>query len=158
MARLWTTVLVAAAASISNAAITVYRVGDHGAYATTTTSAASSSFTGTAAYDPTVLTPPAPPTQLNRDFVVLVCLRPALIYSTLTRPIRQLNQGEPQGASIPIPGSYLGFSIELSVANRVIGRNSSVLSVPFLNHIVNVANRAGTVRIRVGGNSKFALL
>ncbi|CAE6346593.1 unnamed protein product [Rhizoctonia solani] len=135
MARLWIAIL-AAAASVSNAAVTVYRVGDNGAYGTTTTSAAASSFTGTAAYDPTVLTPPAPPMQLNRDFVVL------------------LSQGEPVGASIPIPGSYLGFSIELSVANRVIGKNSSVLAVPFLNHIVNVANRAGAVRIRVGGNTQ----
>ncbi|KAH7338555.1 hypothetical protein B0J17DRAFT_571082 [Rhizoctonia solani] len=135
MVRLWAAV-IAASAVVSNAAITVYRAGDQGAYVSTTTSAAAASYTGSAAYDPTVLTPPPPPAQFNRDFVVL------------------LRQGDPEGASIPMPGSYLGFSIELSVANRAIGRNSSVLAVPFLNHIVNIANRAGSVRVRVGGNTQ----
>ncbi|CAE6438199.1 unnamed protein product [Rhizoctonia solani] len=97
---------------------------------------ASSSTATPAAYDPTVLNPPPPPAQLSRDFVVL------------------LKQGDPEGASIPIPGSYLGFAIELSVANQVIGKNSSLLAVPFLNHIVNVANRAGAVRVRVGGSTQ----
>ncbi|KAF8750472.1 Glycosyl hydrolase family 79 C-terminal beta domain [Rhizoctonia solani] len=100
MTRLWTGILVVTAA-VSNAAVTVYRAGDHGAYVTTTTSAASASFTGTAAYDPTILTPPPPPAQLN-----------------------------------------------------LIGKNSSVLSVPFLNHIANVVNRAGAIRLRVGGNTQ----
>ncbi|CAE6456102.1 unnamed protein product [Rhizoctonia solani] len=135
MVRLWAIILVAVVA-ISKAEVTVYRFGDQGAYTSTTTSANAASYTGSAAYDPTVLTPPAPPAQFNRDFVIL------------------LRQGEPENASIPIPGSYLGFSIELSVANRVIGTNSSVLAVPFLNHIVNVANRGGAVRIRVGGNTQ----
>ncbi|CAE6452467.1 unnamed protein product [Rhizoctonia solani] len=133
MVRLWPVVLVATAA-LSDAVVTVYRVGDQGAYASTTTSAAAAGYTGSAAYDPTVLAPPAPPGQLSRDFVVLVC--------------------EPDGASIPIPGSYLGFSIEMSVANRAIEKNSTVLAVPFLNHMVNVANRAGAVRVRVGGNTQ----
>ncbi|CAE6458702.1 unnamed protein product [Rhizoctonia solani] len=135
MARLWAA-LLATAAAVSNADVTIYRAGDQGAYASATTLAAAATYTGSAAYDPTVLNPPAPPAQLNRDFVVL------------------LRQGDPDGASIPIPGSYLGFSIELSVANRAIGSNSSVLAVPFLNHIVNVANRAGAVRVRVGGNTQ----
>ncbi|CAE7142978.1 unnamed protein product [Rhizoctonia solani] len=128
--------LIAILVAVSYAEITVYRVGDQGAYASTTTSAAAASYTGSAAYDPTVLTPPAPPAQFNRDFVVL------------------LGQGDPEGASIPIPGSYLGFSIELSVANRAIGTNSSVLAVPFLNYLVNLVNRGGAVRIRVGGNTQ----
>ncbi|CAE6487374.1 unnamed protein product [Rhizoctonia solani] len=88
----------------------------------------------TSSEDPTVLTPPIPPAQLNREFVV------------------SLKQGDPTGASIHISGPYLGFSIGLSVSDRVIGKNSSVLAVPFLNHIVNVANHAGAVRVRVGGN------
>ncbi|CAE6368779.1 unnamed protein product [Rhizoctonia solani] len=135
MVHLWAAIL-ATSVAVSNAAVTVYRAGDQGAYASTTTSAEAASYTGSAAYDPTVLAPPAPPGQLNRDFVVV------------------LRQGTPEGASIPIPGSYLGFSVELSVANRAIGKNSSVLAVPFLNHMVNVANRAGTVRVRVGGNTQ----
>ncbi|KAF8746034.1 Glycosyl hydrolase family 79 C-terminal beta domain, partial [Rhizoctonia solani] len=88
----------------------------------------------TSSEDPTVLTPPIPPARLNREFVV------------------SLKQGDPTGASIHISGPYLGFSIGLSVSDRVIGKNSSVLAVPFLNHIVNVANHAGAVRVRVGGN------
>ncbi|CUA72793.1 hypothetical protein RSOLAG22IIIB_10292 [Rhizoctonia solani] len=136
MIRSWIPILLIAA-TLSRAAVTVYRPGNlGGAQATAATSADAASYTGSAAYDPTVLTPPAPPQQLNRDFVIL------------------LGQGDPQGISIPIPGSYLGFSIEMSVANRAIGINSSVLAVPFLNHIVNVANRGGTVRIRVGGNTQ----
>ncbi|CAE6466402.1 unnamed protein product [Rhizoctonia solani] len=140
MARLWIA-LLAATAGVPNAVVTVYRVGDHGAYASTTTTAAAAGYTGSAAYDPTVLDPPAPPEQLNREFVVL-------------DDLGKLPQAEPNGTSGPIPGSYLGFSIELSVANRIIGKNSSVLAVPFLNHMANVANRVGAVRVRVGGNSK----
>ncbi|CAE6422766.1 unnamed protein product [Rhizoctonia solani] len=135
MVSFWAPILLATTA-ISNAAVTVYRVSDYGAHGTTTTSADAASYTGSAAYDPTVLVPPTPPEQFNRDFVVL------------------LGQGDPAGLSIPISGSYLGFSIELSVANRAIGTNSSVLAVPFLNHIVNIANRAGAVRVRVGGNTQ----
>ncbi|CAE6436327.1 unnamed protein product [Rhizoctonia solani] len=134
MTRLWASILIAFA-TVSNAAVTVHRPGNLGG-GTTTTSADAASYTGSAAYDPTVLAPPAPPAQFNRDFVVVV------------------GQGDPPGLSIPIPGSYLGFSIELSVANRAIGVNSSVLAVPFLNHIVNIANRAGAVRVRVGGNTQ----
>ncbi|CEL63639.1 hypothetical protein RSOLAG1IB_10917 [Rhizoctonia solani AG-1 IB] len=135
MVRIWAPILIAAATA-SRAAVTIYRAGDHGAHGTTTTSADAASYTGSAAYDPTVLAPPAPPEQLNRDYVIV------------------LGQGDPPGISIPIPGSYLGFSIELSVANRAIGINSTVLAVPFLNHIANVANRGGAVRIRVGGNTQ----
>ncbi|KAF8671099.1 Glycosyl hydrolase family 79 C-terminal beta domain [Rhizoctonia solani] len=135
MVRIWAPVLIAVATA-SKAAVTVYRVGDHGAHGTATTTADAASYTGSAAYDPTVLVPPPPPEQFNRDFVIV------------------LGQGDPPGISIPIPGSYLGFSIELSVANRAIGVNSTVLAVPFLNHIANVANRGGAVRIRVGGNTQ----
>ncbi|CEL54355.1 hypothetical protein RSOLAG1IB_07005 [Rhizoctonia solani AG-1 IB] len=134
MARLWIAAL-AASAAVSNA-VTVYKPDDRDAQLTATSSASSATYTGSAAYDPTVLNPPAPPQQFNRDFPV------------------QLSPTEPQGLSIPHSGSYFGFSIELSVANRVIGTNSSVLSVPFLNHIVNVANRGGKVRVRVGGNTQ----
>ncbi|CAE6458557.1 unnamed protein product [Rhizoctonia solani] len=135
MARFWALVLLVTA-TISHAAVTVHRIDGLGAQGTTTTSADAAGYTGSAAYDPTILNPPAPPQQFNRDFVIV------------------LGQGDPAGISIPIPGSYLGFSIELSVVNRAIGTNSSVLAVPFLNHIVNVANRAGIVRIRVGGNTQ----
>ncbi|KAB5591972.1 Beta-glucuronidase [Ceratobasidium theobromae] len=131
MTRLWFALFISAAH-----AVTVYRPDDRESQLTATTSGAAAQYTGSAAYDPTVLNPPAPPEQLNRDYVV------------------QLANGEPQGLSIPQSGAYLGFSIELSVANRVIGTNSTVLAVPFLNHIVNIVNRGGSVRVRVGGNTQ----
>ncbi|KAG8731483.1 hypothetical protein FRC10_001693, partial [Ceratobasidium sp. 414] len=126
-----------AALSAVKGEVTVYRVDeDKNAHLTATSSAESATYTGSAAYDPTVLNPPAPPDQFNRDFTI------------------ELPQGGLPGLSIPQKGSYLGFSIELSVATRVVGTNSSILSVPFLNHIANVANRGGAVRVRVGGNTQ----
>ncbi|CAE6468101.1 unnamed protein product [Rhizoctonia solani] len=134
MTRFWIAALAAAASA--NAAITVYKADDRESQLTATSTAGAATYTGSAAYDPTVLNPPAPPEQFNREYAI------------------NLSPTEPQGLSIPQSGSYFGFSIELSVANRVIGTNSSILAVPFLNHIVNVANRGGKVRVRVGGNTQ----
>ncbi|CDO76007.1 Glycoside Hydrolase Family 79 protein [Trametes cinnabarina] len=58
------------------------------------------------------------------------------------------------GLSIPQRGSFFGFSIEMSVANQLIGKNSTTLFVPFLNLMNIVAERAGAVHIRVGGNTQ----
>ncbi|KAG9082302.1 hypothetical protein FRC06_005131 [Ceratobasidium sp. 370] len=128
---------LAALSTCASGAVTVYRVDeDKNAHLTATSTAESATYTGSAAYDPTVLNPPPPPGNLNRDFTI------------------QLPQGGLPGLSIPQKGSYLGFSIELSVATRVVGTNSSILSVPFLNHIANVANRGGAVRVRIGGNTQ----
>ncbi|KAG8695559.1 hypothetical protein FRC09_009081, partial [Ceratobasidium sp. 395] len=140
MARLSIARCLYALATLSSAygAVTVYRVSDdpNQQQATATASSPASEYTGSAAYDPTVLNPPAPPGDLNRDFAI------------------NLPQGGLPNLSIKQSGAYLGFSIELSVANRAIGSNSSILAVPFLNHIQNVANRAGSVRVRVGGNTQ----
>ncbi|QRV80175.1 glycoside hydrolase family 79 protein [Ceratobasidium sp. AG-Ba] len=139
MARLSFTRCVYALATLAtcaNAAVTVYKIDDRDAQLTATSSADAATYTGSAAYDPTVLNPPPPPDNLNRDFTI------------------QLPQGGVAGLSIPQKGSYFGFSIELSVANRAIGSNSSIIAVPFLNHIANVANRGGAVRVRVGGNTQ----
>ncbi|KAG8690137.1 hypothetical protein FRC08_010649, partial [Ceratobasidium sp. 394] len=125
---------LASLSTYAHGQVTVYKVGDQkGSQVTASTSASAAAYTGSAAYDPTVLNPPPAPDQLNRDYTI---------------------QGGMAGLSIPQSGSYLGFSIELSVATRVLGTNSSILSVPFLNHIANVANRGGSVRIRVGGNTQ----
>jgi hypothetical protein len=64
------------------------------------------------------------------------------------------------GLSIPHVGAaFWGFSIEMSVANQVLGRNSSYISVPFLNLMSNLQDRGGGVVIRVGGNTQeFAAL
>ncbi|OSD00696.1 hypothetical protein PYCCODRAFT_1437022 [Trametes coccinea BRFM310] len=58
------------------------------------------------------------------------------------------------GLSIPQRGDFWGFSIEMSVVEQVIGKNSSFIQVPFLNLLATVAERAGAVRIRVGGNTQ----
>ncbi|KAH9914074.1 uncharacterized protein BXZ73DRAFT_81750 [Epithele typhae] len=51
-------------------------------------------------------------------------------------------------------GDLLGFSVEMSVVGSVVGRNSSLLQVPFLNLLASVANRGGGVRVRLGGNTQ----
>ncbi|KIY48442.1 hypothetical protein FISHEDRAFT_73638 [Fistulina hepatica ATCC 64428] len=104
---------------------------------TATTGTAAASYTGAAAYDTTVLNPPDVPTNLSTQFGV------------------QLQTGgSPPGASIKQSGAFMGFSIEMSVANQVLGKNSSFLQVPFLNLMSNLVQRAGSVHIRVGGNTQ----
>ncbi|KAI0354194.1 hypothetical protein OH77DRAFT_1426226 [Trametes cingulata] len=58
------------------------------------------------------------------------------------------------GLSIPQRGDFWGFSIEMSVVQQVIGKNASFIQVPFLNMLSAVVERAGRVRIRVGGNTQ----
>ncbi|KAI0311516.1 hypothetical protein OF83DRAFT_751031 [Amylostereum chailletii] len=94
--------------------------GDDGSTSTTgTASAAAATYTGSAAYDPTVLEAPAPPSGLTTSFAV------------------DLNTGI-TGLSIPQKGAFFGFSVEMSVANHVLGKNSTVLQVPFLNLLANI--------------------
>ncbi|KAJ7752856.1 hypothetical protein B0H16DRAFT_1418763 [Mycena metata] len=42
----------------------------------------------------------------------------------------------------------------MSVTNQVLGKNSTLLQVPFLNLMANIVQRAGSVMVRVGGNSQ----
>ncbi|KAJ7290483.1 glycoside hydrolase family 79 protein [Mycena rebaudengoi] len=42
----------------------------------------------------------------------------------------------------------------MSVTNQVLGKNSSLIQVPFLNLMSNIVKRAGSVMVRVGGNSQ----
>ncbi|KAH9851266.1 glycoside hydrolase family 79 protein [Lenzites betulinus] len=58
------------------------------------------------------------------------------------------------GLSIPQKGTFFGFSIEMSVANQLIGTNGTTLHPEFLNLMNIVADRAGAVHIRVGGNTQ----
>ncbi|KAI0673206.1 glycoside hydrolase superfamily [Trametes maxima] len=58
------------------------------------------------------------------------------------------------GLSIPQRGDFWGFSIEMSVVQQVIGKNASFIQVPFLNLLGTVVERAGRVRVRVGGNTQ----
>ncbi|EGO20268.1 glycoside hydrolase family 79 protein [Serpula lacrymans var. lacrymans S7.9] len=102
-----------------------------------TATAASASYTGSAAYNPTTLTPPPvpnppPPSQFNI----------------------QLQNGGVPGLSIPQKGSFLGFSVEFSVVTQIRYIHSSFLQVPFLNLMANIRERAGSINIRVGGNTQ----
>ncbi|KIJ18005.1 glycoside hydrolase family 79 protein [Paxillus involutus ATCC 200175] len=123
------------AIGIVQAAVTVY--GPHVQQPFGTVTAASASYTGAASYNDVVLTPPpvpspAPPTSFNVE----------------------LQTGGVQGLSIPQQGSFFGFSIEFSVVTQVLGLNSSFLQVPFLNLMANLRERAGSVRVRLGGNTQ----
>ncbi|TFY66769.1 hypothetical protein EVG20_g4322, partial [Dentipellis fragilis] len=111
---------------------------DDTATGTNAAAAAAATYTGAAAYNPTVLQ--APPVPSN----------PAVPNNF---PI-QLYSGGMNGLSMPLPGDFYGFSVEMSVANHILGKNSSIIEVPFLNLMANIKERAGNVRVRVGGNTQ----
>ncbi|KAJ7114786.1 hypothetical protein C8R44DRAFT_740153 [Mycena epipterygia] len=113
--------------------ITVYQANNQAAF----TSAPGASYTGVAAYNPSALVPPPVPT-------------PAIL---TTIPVQLQNSGTPN-LGIKQKGSFLGFSIEMSVTNQLLGKNSSLIQVHFLNLLANIAQRAGSVMIRVGGNTQ----
>jgi hypothetical protein len=95
--------LVAAAVPCTHAAITVYYQTPLG-LVTATNTASAANYTGAAAYDPTVLTPPALPNPLPAN--------------TFTVNL-QSSAGAVPGLSIPQSGSFYGFSIEMSVITQV---------------------------------------
>ncbi|RDX49745.1 hypothetical protein OH76DRAFT_1403331 [Lentinus brumalis] len=64
------------------------------------------------------------------------------------------NAANVNALSVQQSGNFLGFSVEVSVVTQVIGKNASQIAVPFLNLLATVADRAGSVRIRVGGNTQ----
>lgn len=129
--------LLLPAARVSYAFVTVhYTQGQSPLSASDTASAAAAAYTGAAAYNPTVLVPPALPDQL-----------PPLTFGIDITP-------NVQGVSVPQAGSFMGFSIEFSVTNQVLGKNSTLIQVPFLNLMSNLVERGGSVHIRVGGNTQ----
>lgn len=86
---------------------------------TTSSLAAGQTYTGLPAYDPTRLTPPAPPS-------------PAVTSLSLSIPSDGAGvASEGLSLSIPQKGNFLGFSIELSVATSLLGSSSGNLKVPF---------------------------
>ncbi|OJA18107.1 hypothetical protein AZE42_11989 [Rhizopogon vesiculosus] len=121
--------------SLVNASVTIYHqlpLGD------STATSAAATYTGAAAYDPTVLTPPPVPTGLTTQFAIQLSSSSAAV----------------QGLSIPQKGSFMGFSIEFTVINQIFGINATYLQVPFLNLMALIRERAGEVLIRVGGNTQ----
>ncbi|KAK0190675.1 glycoside hydrolase family 79 protein [Armillaria mellea] len=123
-------------ARVVHAQVTVYSQQPLNAQ-TGTSSADAASYTGAAAYNPTVLNPPPIPDPL-----------PPMQFGI------QLQNGGTTGVSIVQSGSFVGFSIEMSVANQALGKNSSYIQVPFLNLMANLQQRAGRVYVRVGGNTQ----
>jgi hypothetical protein len=125
--------------SVHAQSVTIYGqvpLGQQSQTGSGTNTAAAASYTGSAAYDPLVLQPPPVPSGLAQNI-------------PYTFP------GSPQaGVSIQQNGSFLGWSIEMSVTNQALGKNSTLLAVPFLNLMSNLVQRAGQVNIRVGGNSQ----
>ncbi|KAF7300999.1 Glyco-hydro-79C domain-containing protein [Mycena indigotica] len=91
---------------------------------------------GLPAYDPATLIPPPAPTNVMTSI-----------------PVKLQNSGT-AGLSIKQKGSFIGFSIEMSVCNQVLGSNSTLIQVPFLNLMANIQQRAGSVMVRVGGNTQ----
>ncbi|TFK33319.1 hypothetical protein BDQ12DRAFT_441495 [Crucibulum laeve] len=93
-----------------------------------------------AAYNDTVLNPPPVPSPM-----------PSTAY-TIEMP---RDAAAVPGLSIPHVGAaFWGFSIEMSVINQVLGKNSSFIQVPFLNLMQNLVERAGGVVVRLGGNTQ----
>lgn len=86
--------------SLVNASVTVYHQAPLGA---STSTAAAANYTGAAAYDPTVLTPPPVPSGLTTQFGIQLSSSSAAV----------------QGLSIPQKGSFMGFSIEFTVVNQI---------------------------------------
>jgi hypothetical protein len=103
---------------------------------TATSIAPGQTYAGPRAYDPTTLQAPTP-SGVKTAFDIN--LNPAATQN---------------GLSKTIANPFFGFSIEMSVSNQVYGRNSTFLNVPFLNLMSNIAERAGEVHIRCGGNTQ----
>ncbi|KAG7535920.1 hypothetical protein FFLO_03591 [Filobasidium floriforme] len=134
--------LAVLAAYQANAQVTVY-TGIPSRTATADPAEATVDYAGLPAYDPLTLEPPAPPeTPVTSYGLTVPSTEDALIAAG-----RQL--------SIQQKGSFLGFSIELSVAPSIIGQHANSLKVPFLNYMANIRNRAGHgALVRIGGNTQ----
>ncbi|KAI0659526.1 glycoside hydrolase family 79 protein [Cubamyces menziesii] len=132
------TLLCVLLAAFSGArAVTVY--GQQPIVPTTTSYAPGATYTGLAAYDPRILDPPPLPDPLppNQFGIQL-----------------SASSSNVQGLSIPLSGAFFGFSVEMSVVTQVIGLNGSFIRPEFLNLMSLVAQRAGRVHVRVGGNTQ----
>lgn len=94
-------------------------------------------YTGLPAFDPVQQTAPAPPAATAAPITITL--------PTGNVPGLNAKQHRPD---------YVGISLEMSVSDRVMGRNGTFLNPIFLNHLQNLRARSGNVAIRVGGNSQ----
>lgn len=94
-------------------------------------------YVGWQAYDPTQpLSEPALPDGIPLDFTIELD-----------------TNGSPQAGKEQL-GSFVGVSIELSLAEAIIGPNKTWLRPQFLNLMSTVAERGGAPVLRVGGNTQ----
>ncbi|CAD6588899.1 MAG: hypothetical protein TREMPRED_005197, partial [Tremellales sp. Tagirdzhanova-0007] len=136
-----TTFIPAVSAAASVASVTIYT--GSAIRTTSTTAVPGASYTGLGAYDPTTLTPPSPPSPAITGVSLNVPNSPTAAMSSNF------------SVSIPQRGNFLGFSIELSVADVVLGKSGEQLKPQFLNYMANIKTRAGQGPvIRVGGNTQ----
>jgi hypothetical protein len=106
-----------------------------------TAGAAGGFTTNLPAYDTTRLTGPAP-------------IQPPLNSYSIGIPSPDLLPAD-RPLSKPIRGNLLGFSVELSVADSILGSTGQVLKPQFLNYLANIQHRSGVgPQVRVGGNSQ----
>ncbi|KAI0702821.1 glycoside hydrolase family 79 protein [Cerioporus squamosus] len=120
-------------------AITVYgQAGQQQQTIGTSTGTATSALPSStlAAYDTLVLNPPPLPNPLP----------PNQFGVQLAADAINVN-----GLSIPQSGAFYGFSVEMSVVTQV---SNSIIHPPFLNLMSLVAERAGRIHVRVGGNTQ----
>ncbi|KAI0830343.1 glycoside hydrolase family 79 protein [Trametes gibbosa] len=141
-------------APLVSADVTIY--GQFGR--TTANPATQHSGTSTIASTTSFVTVPGPPHYTELAAYNPIYMLPPPIPSPA--PATQFSIGVPtsaqlmNGLSIPQHGTFFGFSIEMSVANQLIGTNGTTLNPEFLNLMNIVAQRAGAVHIRVGGNTQ----
>ncbi|KAL5485437.1 hypothetical protein ACEPAI_8079 [Sanghuangporus weigelae] len=127
-------------AAVALALAATSAVADVTIYGTVTTDASGALVTpciGAVPCDGRVLSPPGFPAEgMNTSIPV------------------QLYSGGMGGLSIGIPGHFGGFSIELSVADKLLGTDGDHLNPVFLNLMSTLTSRAGTLYIRIGGNTQ----
>lgn len=132
---------LALANSIS-AQVTVYTVKPSPT-TTVTSRAPDASWTGLPVYDPLQLIPPAPPSPAVTAVNIPIPPNSAALHASNL------------SLSIPQKGNFLGFSVELSVADSIMGASGDHLKPEFLNYLNNIQVRAGSgAVVRVGGNTQ----
>jgi hypothetical protein len=164
------------------ASVTVYSQAPIGVKSTSSSTASGAAYTGPAAYDPTVLQAPpvpnpAPPTtftltlqqqsnavsglsipqsgafygfSVEMSVVTQICERP--IFTTSSQKSYSLMMDRPHQLET-MRKSLVPFLDQIHLL-FVLRYTSSFLKVPMLNLLSNVAERAGHVNIRVGGNTQ----
>ncbi len=96
-----------------------------------------------------------PPVPINNSTAYPVPALPAQAPGTSQVNLTVGTPDAPVYPGIPVLGNFLGVSIELSVADEIMGKTPQKVNIPFLNYMAAVQARARMgPRIRVGGNTQ----